>query len=160
MEYSRIAASRVRGVPVPGDRRSARPTRMSVRIPRVNLLVVGPEDAVEEVLVLVRADGTQDGARGDGALMAHWRPGNPFVLPPPTSHGRLIVHDVDTLVHGDQHRLLEWLEQACGRIQVVSTASASLMPLVDAGVFMQTLYYRLNTIYLDLTARRFSPGDW
>jgi hypothetical protein len=134
----------------------------------VNLLVVGPDHAVDEVIVALKRDARRDGENpaptgigsGDGAFVSMWGPGSPFVLPSPASAGTMILRDVDTLVHDDQQTLVTWLEQAAGRVQVVSTASSSLMPLVEAGVFMQTLYYRLNTIYMDLTSRRFSSGDW
>jgi hypothetical protein len=153
---------------------------MSARFPRVNLLVVGPTDAIEQVLHLVVGDAVvKDPVVGDsvaghaapggagcgnnpdsGAQLLMWRPGKPFVLPAPTGTGTMILRDVDTLVHDDQCKLVNWLEQVAGRMQVVSTASASLMPLVNAGAFIQTLYYRLNTIYMDLTDKRLTPGDW
>jgi transcriptional regulator of acetoin/glycerol metabolism len=44
----------------------------------------------------------------------------------------------------------EWLASS-NRPQVVSTASAPLLPLVEAGVFNDALYYRLNTVYIDLS---------
>ena len=160
MEHRRIAASRVSGPPLQAERRFARSTRMSARIPRVNLLVIGPEDAVDEVLSVVTRDLKPAAAPGDGTLVGHWRPGKPFLLPLPSRTGTLILRDVDTLVDEDQRKLVAWLEEAAGCVQVVSTASTSLMPLVEAGVFMQTLYYRLNTIYMDLTGKRFTPGDW
>lgn len=133
---------------------------MHARIPRVNLLVVGPEDAVEEVLgVVVGRDLKQGEPSDNGGPVVTWCPGTPFMLPPPVG-GMLILRNVDTLVHADQQKLVAWLEEAAGRVQVVSTASSSLMPLVDGGVFLQALYYRLNTIYMDLTDPRIPPGDW
>jgi transcriptional regulator with PAS, ATPase and Fis domain len=36
---------------------------------------------------------------------------------------------------------------------VISTWGTSLMPMVAAGSFLEGLYYRLNTIYIDVTAR-------
>jgi len=127
---------------------------MPSRLPRVNLLLVGPDAAVERVLEAVVA--------GGAAAREHdtWRPGKPFVLPEAQTTTTLILRDVDTLVREDQRRLLEWMEQAAGRAQVISTASAPLLPDVEAGAFMQTLYYRLNTIYLDLTNGRTDDWDW
>ncbi len=161
MDHTRFAASRDLA-PLHDDRRfaGARAARMTARLPRVNVLVVGPDEAVEDVLAAVRRETKPDVESGGDPLVAVWRPGRPFVLPRPATTQTMILRDVDTLVHGDQHQLVAWLEEAAGRVQVVSTASSSLMPLVDAGVFMQTLYYRLNTIYLDLTERRFATGDW
>jgi transcriptional regulator of acetoin/glycerol metabolism len=51
----------------------------------------------------------------------------------------------------DQCRLLTWLEMSGGRIQVVSTTTSPLLPLVESGVFHDTLYYRLNVVCVDLT---------
>ena len=89
-----------------------------------------------------------------------WQPGKPFVLPSTPQPGTMVVRHVDTLVQEDQRRLLDWLERAAGVTQVISTASAPLLPSVEAGAFMQSLYYRLNTIYLDLTNGRPDAWDW
>jgi len=47
--------------------------------------------------------------------------------------------------------LLDWLDRAAGRTQVVSMTPASLWPRVQAGEFMDRLYYRLNTVCMDVT---------
>ena len=158
MEKFRAAASRAAVPLMPEDLQLARPSRMNARFPRVNLLVIGPDHTVDEMVTFVKSE--RAAGPGDNGPIAVWRPGRPFVLPPPESTTLMILRDVDTLVHGDQQKLVEWLVQAAGRVQVVSTASSSLMPLVEAGVFMQTLYYRLNTIYMDLTDRRIGPYEW
>lgn len=156
MDHSRIAASRDVLPLMPDDLELARPPRQHTRFPNVNLLLVGPDDAVEQVLAYVKAERL---TASDGHV-AVWQPGKPFVLPSPDSTSILILRAVDTLVHGDQQKLLDWLGRSAGRVQVLSTAATSLMPLVDAGVFMQTLYYRLNTIYMDLRDPGASPADW
>ena len=51
----------------------------------------------------------------------------------------------------DQQRLLQWLEEAPQRPQIISTSSRALYPLVGAGRFSEDLYYRLNSVYLDCT---------
>ena len=51
---------------------------------------------------------------------------------------------------GSSAVLLRWLERATGRTQVVSTTSTSLLPRVQDGTFVDTLYYRLNTVCLDV----------
>jgi sigma-54-interacting transcriptional regulator len=63
----------------------------------------------------------------------------------------MILQDVDALTHADQRRLLDWLDQAAGRTQVVSTTPAPLLPRVQAGAFIDRLYYRLNTVCMDVT---------
>jgi DNA-binding NtrC family response regulator len=35
---------------------------------------------------------------------------------------------------------------------VISTTSGPLLPLVQSGGFIETLFYRLNTVCLDVTA--------
>jgi transcriptional regulator of acetoin/glycerol metabolism len=59
---------------------------------------------------------------------------------------------VGALSHDDQLHLLDWLEHAVARTQVISTTSGPLLPLVQTGGFIETLFYRLNTVCLDVTA--------
>jgi hypothetical protein len=111
---------------------------------RTNVLVVGPNPLVKNVLSLVSPDARRDTAVQcqDGRLQ----------LPQVSSRPRvLVVHDVDALTLADQRKLLDWLEAASTRTQVLSTASVPLLPLVEAQAFNDTLYYRLNTIYIDLS---------
>jgi hypothetical protein len=63
----------------------------------------------------------------------------------------MILQDVGALTDADQRRLLDWLDRAAGRTQVVSTTPASLWPRVQAGAFADGLYYRLNTLCMDVT---------
>lgn len=107
-----------------------------------NLLLIGvncsSRDRVEAGLVHVQGPVTR------------WEPGEQLVLPSATSTGTLILHEVGSLPHDDQVRLLAWLEQTVGRTRVVCTASASLFARVEAGVFIHTLYYRLNTVSVNV----------
>jgi hypothetical protein len=64
--------------------------------------------------------------------------------------GTVVLHDVDRLAPAWQSELLEWLNEEAGRTQVVSTTSRSLLPLIDTGDFLPTLFYRLNTIHIRL----------
>lgn len=66
--------------------------------------------------------------------------------------GTLILHEVGALPHDDQRQLLEWLEPAARRVQVISTTSASLFPRVEVGAFSDVLYYRLNTMCMDVAS--------
>jgi len=113
------------------------------RISRANLLVVGPALLVRNLLSLV-ARGTRRDA------IVHATAGR---LELPASGARpttIVVHDVDTLITSEQQRLLEWLDAATTHVQVISTASMPLLSRVEARTFNETLYYRLNTIYIDL----------
>ena len=87
-------------------------------------------------------------------LVSRWEPGEQLVLPSAADTGTLILHEVGSLTHDDQLRLLTWLDQSAGRTRVVSTASASLFARVEAGLFVEKLYYRLNTVSLNV-----APGS-
>jgi hypothetical protein len=114
------------------------------RTTQTNVLVVGPNPLVKNVLNLVALD-----ARRDAAVQCQ---GGRLQLPQASSRPTmLVVHDVDALTAVEQRTLLDWLEAASARTQVVSTASVPLLPLVQAHAFNDTLYYRLNTIYVDLS---------
>ena len=64
----------------------------------------------------------------------------------------MVLNDVGALGLQDQIQLLEWLGSASGRTQVVSTTPAPLLPRVESGKFIDTLYYRLNTVLVDATS--------
>lgn len=82
--------------------------------------------------------------------------GEPLALPPSGRGGTLLIPDVDCTTALEQRRLLDWLGASGRGMQVVSTAAASLLPRVEAGDFLEALYYRLNVVCIDTAAR--SPG--
>ena len=134
------------------SRRSADPSALpsavsDIKIARTtgtNVLVVGPDRLLGNVLSMVTLD-----ANHDEAIECQ---GGTLQLPPTASRPpTVIVHDVDVLTPADQRRLLDWLDIANGRTKVVSTSSVPLLPLVESRTFNDTLYYRLNTIYIDLS---------
>jgi Sigma-54 interaction domain len=80
-------------------------------------------------------------------------------LPAPRDITTLLICDVATLSLGQQRALLSWLDQtAPGQTQVVSTTALELFPLVEHGTFLETLYYRLNTVLLDAPPHRVVIG--
>jgi hypothetical protein len=111
-------------------------------MPPVNLLLTGGDVVVQSVLETLLSDHDQP--------VASWWPGQRLVLPlsRPTT---MILHDVGALGADEQRHLLEWLERDIGRTKVVSTTPAPLMPLVEKGAFNDTLYYRLNTVSIEVT---------
>jgi hypothetical protein len=117
--------------------------RMLQGMPRVNLLLIGSDDLVWRTI------GTQLSLRSP---IASWRPGESLALPDVSAVATLILNGVDHLTGAEQVRLLTWLDRAVGRTQVVCTATMSLLPLLEAGSFVNALYYRLNTVCLDLTS--------
>jgi hypothetical protein len=113
-----------------------------VGMSRLNVLLVGSADLVH---LLVQAQMP--------TLMppvVSWSPGSPFVLPAVERTGTFILHEVGSLTLHDQLQLLEWSASAIRRTQVISTTSVPLLPRVSARGFIDALYYRLNTVYLDL----------
>jgi hypothetical protein len=131
----------------PEDWRQARAAYLSlllIGMPRVNLLLIGVDGIVWNVLGTLLLDLQEP--------VTTWMPGQPLVLPPPGNAGTLLLHDVGAMTHEEQLRLLGWLEQAGGRTQVVSTAASPVLPRVRTGEFLETLYYRLNTVCVDLAA--------
>ena len=62
----------------------------------------------------------------------------------------LLVRSVSAFDQDQQHSLLDWLEAPGDRMQVISTTTEPLYPLVSRGVFLANLYYRLNVVLLDV----------
>ena len=110
---------------------------------RVNLLVSGSDADIRDALTRLMPNLSEP--------VRTWTSPDPLELPSPIQSGTLIVRDVASLPPADQCRLLTWLEMSGGRTQVVSTTTSPLLPLVESGVFHDTLYYRLNVVCVDLT---------
>ena len=113
------------------------------RATRVNLLFIHGEGVLQDLLEWTMLDLRKP--------VATWCPGERLVLPPVAWARTMILQDVGALTDGDQHRLLDWLDRAPGRTQVVSTTPAPLFPRVQGGAFIDRLYYRLNTVCMDVT---------
>ena len=114
------------------------------RATRANLLLVGTERQVNKLLRLAVANPSQ---------AAVVRCQNQRLPLPSTAFGAetIVIRDVDALTSEDQWKLCEWLDSGSDRTQVISTATAPLVPLVDSQLFNDALYYRLNVVYVDLT---------
>ena len=78
--------------------------------------------------------------------------GSPVAVPPPQSVRTLILHDVGVLSLEEQQALSDWLEGECGHVHVIATNSVPLYPMIQLGAFSDTLYYRLNVIYTEVSA--------
>jgi len=114
---------------------------------KANLLVVGTERLVSSLVSSLVADVNPE-------LMIRCRDGL-FRLPPkPPQSGIVVLRDVDALEKQVQRGFLDWVDSASNRLQVVSTAPAPLIQLVEARKFDAALYYRLNTVHIDLTVER------
>jgi len=131
---------------LPDDWRLARAAHEDLRrmgMPRVNLLLVGAGGMTRNVVGMLLRDRDEP--------IASWAPGERLQLPPVSKDGTLILHEVGALSHDDQLQLLDWNECAVARTQVISTTSRPLLAQVQSGDFVETLFYRLNTICLDVT---------
>lgn len=65
--------------------------------------------------------------------------------------GTVLVSDVSCLDAGQQARLARIADVP--DVQIISMARRPVFPLIETGEFLDKLYYRLNTVTLDLTAR-------
>lgn len=132
--------------PLPEHWRLARAAHVDLLLmgmPRVNLLLIAPDGVVRYVLESLLLNLREPIARSSA--------GHALTLPPPGLTGTLVLHDVGRLQPHEQLDLLEWLERGEGRTQVVSTSPTPLLPRVQCGAFIDTLYYRLNTVCVDVT---------
>jgi transcriptional regulator of acetoin/glycerol metabolism len=135
---------RRQGQPETGRVESTQETLRLVEVHRVNLLLMGGDEVVQPLVESLAARFHQP--------VGTWSPGERLVLPPAERTGTMVLNDVGALALQDQIQLLEWLGTAIGRTQVVSTTPAPLLPRVESGKFIDTLYYRLNTVCVDATA--------
>jgi hypothetical protein len=114
------------------------------RATRANVLVVGADQAVSNALAVIVADVER--------TVVLDRSSEPLRLPSPVrSAPTVVIRNVDRLTAEDQRELVDWLMVAQGHSRVIATTSRSLVSMLDAQEFSATLYYRLNTVYVDLT---------
>jgi hypothetical protein len=108
------------------------------------VLLVGPEWRVEELVTVHVPEMT-------AGLVIRCQDAPPQLPPASLQRGPVVLRDVDFLTPEEQRMVLDWLDSTSNRIRVLSTASAPLLPLVEAGAFSDTLYYRLNTVFINLS---------
>jgi Sigma-54 interaction domain len=113
--------------------------RATLRL-RANTMVAGPREALAAFLEAAQPELREPIRSANAAL-------------PPVLDGirTLILTDVDRLDSTDQHRWRDWFDQ-CRHVdvQVVSFTTTPLFSLVSANAFDADLYYRLNTIFLEI----------
>jgi hypothetical protein len=109
---------------------------------RANVLVTGPKDALDAFIEMARPEMREPVRSADRSL-------------PPFLDGSrtLILAEVDALEQTDQQRLRRWFDDRrnCD-VQIVSLATVPLFPMVNANTFDAELFYRLNTIFLEVQA--------
>ncbi len=76
-----------------------------------------------------------------------WRRG---ATPPPAADGgTFIIREMEQLSLHEQRNLLAWLNERLSRVQMVGVTQSALFPMSDGAGFLDALYYRLNTLYID-----------
>ena len=134
--------SRKDGLPPAGEVAHVVPGRDLRRLVHsgANLLVRGEKSAAAATVVALTADFPPP--------LLTWIPAAENGLPALDCE-TLVIHDVDGLDLAKQRVLLTWLEHRTSRVRVITTATRDLFTLVQMGVFLDELYYRLNTIVID-----------
>src|SRR5437867_2703332 len=107
---------------------------------RPNTLLEGPQETTEAII--------GEAMEWLGEPHATWTGAPPCCDRPAT----LVVPSVSALDRDQQHALLAWLDAPGNRIQVISTTTDPLYPLVDRGAFLANLYYRHNVLLLDVAS--------
>ena len=67
--------------------------------------------------------------------------------------GTVVLRHLDRCGLAAQGELMEWLHLRPLGIQVIGSSSHSLFPFIAKGTFLDTLYYRLNIVSVELAAR-------
>lgn len=118
------------------------------RTRRLNLLLTGSHMTTQVLLASLRPYLQTP--------LCEWAFGT--ALPAPGEVSTLLICDVAILSLEQQQALLSCLENtAPGQTQVVSTTALELFTLVEHGMFLAALFYRLNTVRLDAPHASFSP---
>lgn len=114
-----------------------------VGVLRKNLLLVGDARTVRVALDVLWADIDEP--------VLSWRPGQTLDLPCGGYELTLVLHDVGELTGEEQTRMLRWFDHGDGRVRVVSTSTDPVWSRVTSGAFNEILYYRLNTVHVDVS---------
>jgi len=125
--------------PAPGLGQDARIDVAALLRSRANALIIGDQFPVRRVLDTIWPSLTKP---------VRWMDGRRFVLPVEAG-GTLVLDAGDALRERDQASFLGWLSDNGRSGQVLTTSLRPLFPLVEAGLFLDVLYYRLNTVCID-----------
>jgi hypothetical protein len=105
---------------------------------RPNVLVIDPDPRQRSRTLAALLEGTRE-----PVFHCH---NAPLGLPQ-DEVGTLVVADVSCLTADEQRHLLAWAE-AHRRTQIVTASPVPVFPAVAAGVFLDSLYYRINVMVL------------
>jgi hypothetical protein len=104
---------------------------------RPNLLLVGPRSLSAEFVSALLPSFRQP--------ISVWHASSQDA--PTARPGTLVLEDANQLTLEDQRRVDSWLGEDTP-MQVVTISPTPLYPLVERGVFLASLYYRLNVVSL------------
>ena len=107
---------------------------------RPNTLLEGPHETTDAIVGEAMEWLAEPFGTWGGAAQASDRPAT------------LVVRSVSALDQDQQQALLAWLDAPGNRMQVISTTTDPLYPLVSRGAFLANLYYRLNVLLLDVAS--------
>ena len=114
-----------------------------VRTSHANMLVSGPREATRAFMAAVTPHLHEPVCEGSTC----------DALPTAPPAGTLVLRDVDELDCEQQQRLLRWLDEPQNdHMQVISLTARRLYELVQAGTFLEQLYYRLNVTQFEVSA--------
>jgi hypothetical protein len=102
---------------------------------RVNLLLLGASPRLDALLTRITT-------LAETPIPLCTLPG-PLALP--DAH-TVVVRDVAALTADQQRTLLDWMNARRSRVQIISATTEGLFARVTAGLFNEQLYYRLNTV--------------
>jgi len=134
--FSVVAAPRAYA---PASQGSSLANEMRLDTVRPNVLVIGPVALVEAMLATITAMLLTP--------VCYWTPEVP--LSTLGAERTVVIREVATWCLDRQEALLTWLSEPSRRPQIIATSSIKIFPLVTQGLFLEALYYRLNTILLD-----------
>jgi hypothetical protein len=110
-----------------------------VYLHRVNLLLLGAAPRLDALL-------TKISNLAETPIPLCALPG-PLALPDART---VVVRDVAALTSDQQRTLLNWMNARHSRVQIISATTEGLFPKVTAGLFDEQLYYRLNTVLVQI----------
>jgi hypothetical protein len=121
-----------------------------LRTSPVNALIVGTLHLTEAAVAGIDTSLRQPIVWWDSSLAPE---------PPELTAGTLVIRDVDRLDAQQQERLLGWMCLRRPAVQVLALARTPLIARVVDGRFAPELYYRLNTVLVEVRAQADLPSS-
>jgi hypothetical protein len=126
-------------VPGPGFGLMLLPEWRSLCVQRPNVLLEGSDELTASVVHFLAPHLCRP---------VVWKPSQAPLALPTGRCGALVLQNVASMSRWEQVELLQWLENAEERTQVISTTAQPLYAAVGRGLFDKMLYYRLNIMRL------------